>query len=407
MHLANEFATRLHIIFSTELITGLALAFSTCAICLAWLARRGHALGLLDRPGGRKQHSAPTPRVGGLAMTAGLGLAWVWMGAWTGAWAGIRADTWPSTGWICAGFAATLLLGLLDDRQGLSARGKFITQVLIAGCTLVPAGLLLAHLGEWLPGWQPRLGWLALPVTVFGVASVMNALNMADGVDGLAGGLSVAAFTGLGLTAAHAGNQSAFQASALGIAVLAGFLVFNLQFSARPARVFMGDAGSLSLGYLIATVALWLCVSPTNPVPPAVVLWSVALPLIDGLAVIVGRYRANRGLTRPGRDHLHHRLLDHGFSVNQVVLIEVSLGLAGSVGALAAWRHGLPAWLLTVVFLVTALGYTVKRSTPARYGRPRPVIPQPPYRSSGRQAAPPEPAPALAHKPFTPRSGLF
>jgi UDP-GlcNAc:undecaprenyl-phosphate GlcNAc-1-phosphate transferase len=331
----------------------------------------------------------------------------VWMGAWTGAWAGIRADTWPSTGWICAGFAATLLLGLLDDRQGLSARGKFITQVLIAGCTLAPAGLLLAHLGEWLPGWQPRLVWLALPVTVFGVVSVMNALNMADGVDGLAGGLSVAAFTGLGLTAAHAGNQSAFQTSALGIAVLAGFLVFNLRFSARPARVFMGDAGSLSLGYLIAAVALWLCLSPTNPVPPAVALWSVALPLIDGLAVIVGRYRAHRGLTSPGRDHLHHRLLNRGFSVNQVVLIEVSLGLAGSVGALAAWRYGLPAWTLTVVFLVTALGYTVKRSTPARRGRQRPAILQPPYRSSVREAAPSEPAPAIARKPFSPRSGLF
>ncbi len=407
MHLANEFATCLMTAFTTELTTGLALAFTICAVCLSWLARQGDALGLLDRPGGRKQHAAPTPRVGGLAMAAGLGLAGVWMGAWTGAWAGIRVDTWPSTGWVCAGFAATLLLGLLDDRQGLSARGKFIAQVLIASCTLAPAGLLLAHLGEWLPGWQPGLLWLALPVTVFGVVSVMNALNMADGVDGLAGGLSVAAFTGLGLTAAHVGNQSAFQASALSVAVLAAFLVFNLRFSARPARVFMGDAGSLSLGYLIASIALWLCVSPTNPVPPAVVLWSVALPLIDGLAVIVGRYRVNRGLTCPGRDHLHHKLLNCGFSVNQVVLIEVSLGLAGSVGALAAWRHGLPAWMLTVVFLVTALGYTVKRSTPARHGRQRLAISQPPYRSSVREAAPPEPAPAIAHKPFTARSGPF
>jgi UDP-GlcNAc:undecaprenyl-phosphate GlcNAc-1-phosphate transferase len=329
-----------------EFTASLILAFAGCTGAMIWLARRGHWLGLLDRPGGRKQHAVPTPRVGGLAMAAGLALA------------GSATTLWPLSAWITAGLAATLALGVLDDRKAIPARHKLVAQVLIAGCSLAGSGLVLPNVGELVPGWSPSLGWLALPISVFGVVSVMNALNMADGLDGLAGSLSLSGFAGLGCAALAANQLSAFTLCALSGAVLIAFLGFNLRWGSRQsAHVFMGDAGSLSVGYLLAAVALMLCTHPTRPVPPGVVLWSVALPLLDGLSVIVARYRAQRPLTLPGRDHLHYRLVDFGFSVNTIVLCECALALLGVAAALSAWNAGLPEWLLSTAFALCAAVY--------------------------------------------------
>ena len=318
---------------------GLALSLLTTLAAAEVFRRLAPRLGLLDRPGGRKQHCSPTPVVGGLAMAAGLAICWM-----------LLPETRPHTAWML-GFAAFVSLGAVDDFLHLRAGSKFLIQGFIASCVVVGSGLALPSLGEVLPGWVVGLGVLSIPFAVFAIVSVMNAVNMSDGVDGLAGSLAVVAFLSLALMSSLAGHTvTAFQAL-LPTAALLGFLVFNVRGpKGVPARVFMGDAGSLSLGFLIAVFALVVASPDRVGVPAAVVIWCCFVPLADGLSVILRRLSRRSGAMKPGRDHLHHLLLAKGLRPGGVVVAESGLGLSVALLAVMGWQLGLADWVLVAAF---------------------------------------------------------
>ncbi len=329
---------------ASELALALAvtLSFLVTIASVGILTRIAPSLGLLDHPGGRKQHEISTPVVGGLAMAVGLFFAWFLV-------PGVR----PPTAWI-GGVFLFFVLGAIDDRAHLRAGPKFLFQAFISAAVVVGSEVSLQALGEVIPGWAPNLGWLAIPFSVFAIVSVMNAINMSDGVDGLAGSLCLVALVVLGGVASLTGNTHIIELVGVLGACLVAFLIFNLRgWSGRPARIFMGDAGSLGVGFLVAIIALKLCSLPPTQggAPPAVVVWACFMPLADGLSVIAARLLRGQGATAPGRDHLHHLLLARGLTPGQVVAVEAGggLGLAGL--AILAWRVGAPEWLLVFGFV--------------------------------------------------------
>ena len=329
------------------LVLAVTLSFLVTVASVGILRRIAPWLGLLDHPGGRKQHEISTPVVGGLAMGVGLFAAWLLV-------PGVR----PPTAWM-GGVLLFFVLGAIDDRAHLRAGPKFLFQAFISAAVVVGSEVSLQALGEIIPGWAPDLGWLAVPFSVFAIVSVMNAINMSDGVDGLAGSLCLVALLVLGGVAWLSGNAHVIElATVLGGCLLA-FLIFNLRgWSGQPARIFMGDAGSLGVGFLIAIIALKLCSLPAaqGGAPPAVVIWACFVPLADGLSVIAARLLRGEGATAPGRDHLHHLLLARGMTPFQVVAIEAGGGLVLAALAIAAWQFGAPDWLLVFGFVALLAG---------------------------------------------------
>jgi UDP-GlcNAc:undecaprenyl-phosphate GlcNAc-1-phosphate transferase len=205
--------------------------------------------------------------------------------------------------------------------------------------------------------WFCLVAW---PLALFFVAGMINVVNMFDGVDGLAGGCAFIAF--LWLAAAAIGNTpEVLQVSLLFAAVLAGFLVFNLRHPwRRRATIFMGDAGSMMLGAALAWCGVKLAGIGSGTVPPVVVLWILALPIIDGTSVVIRRLLQGVNPMRADHRHLHHLLQAAGLSVTASVAVLLLAGLTlGGIGVVG-WRLGLSsivlaAWLGIPVALHTLL----------------------------------------------------
>lgn len=350
-------------IIPSTFTVGLALALLTTLVATEILRRLAPRFGLLDRPGGRKQHCSPTPVVGGLAMAAGLAVCWA-----------LLPETRPHTAWLL-GFAAFVLLGAVDDSLHLRAGSKFLIQAFIATCVVIASELGLPSLGEVLPGWVVGLGVFSIPFAVFAIVSVMNAVNMSDGVDGLAGSLGVVALLSLALMSQLAGHTVTALQVLLPAAALFGFLAFNLRGPmGLPARVFMGDAGSLSLGFLIAVFALVIASPDRVGVPPAVVIWCCFMPLADGLSVILRRLSRRSGAMKPGRDHLHHLLLARGLRPGGVVAVESGLGMGAALLATIGWRLGLADWVLIAAFCGSFVAFHLLVSRAWAAAAPTPVL---------------------------------
>lgn len=302
-----------------------------------------HAVGLLDRPGRRKQHLGVMPLTGGLS----IAVAWLFGLYW------LEHSLAPYVS-LVAGMALMLFVGVVDDRFGLPAGIKLLTQALAAGMMVVWGGLMVTSLGST----GLSLGPWAAPFTVLCVVIMINAINMADGLDGLAGGLVAVAMIMLATVAALGGAEPPLLAI-IGIlwAAVLGFLAFNLRHPfLRRAKVFLGDSGSLMLGFAVAWLAVYVSQVPmTVSVYPVTIASILLLPVVDVLALIIIRAREGRNPMSPDRRHLHHRLLlaglRHNVSVWALLLGMTVLGTIGIVWWQMAWSE----WWLAMVLIIYAL----------------------------------------------------
>lgn len=285
-------------------------------------------VGLVDIPGGRKIHTHHTPLIGGIGIFIGmLSLAYA---------------SWESFQVFLPlyGISALLLIvGILDDRHDLPANIRLAVHLLAGTLMIYWGGNRLDSLGDLLFIGDIHLGYLAVPFTLFCVACSINAVNMTDGVDGLLGGLTLVTLTLMGWLALSAGMDHTFMLIGVLACCIIGFLALNFRFPWRQrAVIFMGDAGSTVLGFILAWLLIRL--AREGACPPAVTLWLIALPLLDCACVMIKRRREGRGIFTAGRDHLHHFLLDLGFTVRQTVLIIYGLAFSlGLVGVLANELH--------------------------------------------------------------------
>ncbi len=302
---------------SQELLVRLATALAVSAVLTPLLGRLAVRYSFVDAPGEHRRHRRPVPLLGGVAMWAAVMAAVVVLP--TGA---DRGRLWAVLG------AATLVAaaGLLDDYQPLPVAERLLAQ-LVAAAVLVSGGLFVVLA---LPGWLDAV------LTVLWIVGITNAFNLLDNMDGLAAGVTAVAALGfVVLTARQGGFAPALAVALLGAAL--GFLVHNFQ----PARIFMGDAGSLLLGMLLAVLGLELQTGRALSKPWIAALVPVlllAVPIFDTTLVTVSRWRRGHNpLTTPGNDHLSHRLLRRGLSPRAVALLIYAAGAfaAGLAGVVA------------------------------------------------------------------------
>ena len=253
---------------------------------------------------------------------------------------------------LIASVSIIVVVGFLDDRGGLSVRRRFFAQGVAGLIVSLFAGAQLTSLGDLFGFGTVALGLLAVPFTIFAVVGVANALNLSDGMDGLAGGLALISTAFVAAAAHFSGSENTLVVMFILCGALIGFLFFNMRLPwQRRARVFMGDCGSLMLGFLLAWAAIRVTQAERNPLPPAAALWFFAIPLLDTVSLMLRRVLKGKSPFHPGRDHLHHILLRVGFSDTQVVLfiylVAVIFGLIGFFG----WRWGVPDFVLFYGFL--------------------------------------------------------
>ncbi len=297
-----------------------------------WVAPR---VGLMDQPAARKIHARPMPLIGGVAIYLAFIVSLILLGDRTYVQEVVA---------IFAGASLCSLVGLWDDRVGLAPLFKLGVQVLAAGILLVS-------------GVRTQLPWLGPlnpAVTLLWIVGVTNAINLLDNMDGLAGGVGAVAAAFFLLLAAMHGQYlvGALAAGLLGAAV--GFLVYNV----NPASVFMGDSGSLFLGFMLAAVGIKL----RFPGQPTTITWMIplivlGLPIFDTSLVFLSRLRRGLNpLTTPGTDHTSHRLVQMGYSRREAVLTLYLVGCA--LGVLAMYltqSSATEALVVGVLVLITGL----------------------------------------------------
>ena len=318
------------------------------------MARR---LGAVDAPGPRRVHLHPTPRLGGLAVLGAVAGALALDHLAGGSAATILATPGRSPGLLAAGFGVVLATGIVDDLRGLPVVPKLALQVLAA--TLAVAGgyslegVTNPFTGRWLD-----LGHAGGILTVVWIVGITNAINLIDGLDGLAAGAAVIASAALSLVCLAEGRYDAAAVWAALGGGTAGFLVYNFP----PASIFLGDTGSLLIGYTMAILAIEsLAKSATAVVVLAPVL-ALGLPVAD-LALAVLRRLLATGLgsiTRADQGHIHHRLLGDGMSHRGAVLL--LYGVCAACGALAvlAVTAGRPATIAAVGAAALAIAVTAR-----------------------------------------------
>jgi len=304
----------------------MAAAAGSCAIVTAstpLVRRLAVAKGVVDHPGGHKGHLVPVPYLGGLAIMAGAGVAQLAVVGVAG-----RASV------ILLAAVSLGLVGAVDDRRNLHPLPRLAAQA--AAATAAAAVGVRVHI-------TGRASIDAV-VTVIWIVGMTNALNFLDNMDGLAASLAAASAAGAFILASAAQQHIVATAASALFGACLGFLVYNC----RPASIYMGDAGSLFLGYLLAVVVIQVDPAQSPPRSWLVPALLLGIPVLDTTTVMVARWRNGRTLYLGGRDHLSHRLVALGWSPTDAVL--TLIGCQGLLGGLAVLvgRGFLPVWAALV-----------------------------------------------------------
>lgn len=298
-----------------QTLLGFLLAMSITVVLMPLLMRWAGPLHFLDLPDSRKVHAVPVPRVGGIAMDVGILSALLLWGISTRA-----LRTLPVS------ILILLCFGMWDDRRALDAGPKFLGQLLAVGVAVLWGGVSIATMT--LSDRIVLAPWIALPLTFLFLLGGTNAFNLADGLDGLAGGMAMLCLSGIGLLAFTEGDAAVGGAAVIMLGALLGFLRFNT----HPARVFMGDSGSQVLGFSAAVLAILLTQNPQSPFSSALPLLLLGIPIVDTLLVMTERLLCLQSPFKADRRHIHHRLLALGFrhweAVSLLYLLQGALFVA-------------------------------------------------------------------------------
>jgi UDP-GlcNAc:undecaprenyl-phosphate GlcNAc-1-phosphate transferase len=304
-------------------------------------------IGLIDHPGGRKRHDGAIPLIGGPAMFAGFGFG-----------ALILLDSLFPYRALFAALGLLVVVGVLDDLRDLEPSKKLLAQI-VAALFMTSWGLVsITQLGN-LFGFGPiGLREWGIPFTVICVLGIINAINMTDGVDGLAGGLAFVSAMFFGASAVLLGHSASASLLFVMAAAIAGFLLFNMRlpWQAR-AKIFMGDSGSMMLGLFLTWFSIELTQRGDERLPPIVAVWFLAVPILDMGLVTIKRLAKGVNPFRAGRDHLHYVLLVAGYSVPRSVGLMLGISILLASTGFIAWRAGVPEWVLFYGFMALFVIY--------------------------------------------------
>ncbi len=328
------------------------VAFLVTLLATPAVIRLAHRRQWVAKPRADRWHEKPTALMGGIAMYAGAGLCLL----------GMTALSLPWSIWV--GATIMFVTGLIDDLVTIRPLTKLAAQVLAAGLMVLDGFTFGA-------GWPL---WASVPVTFLWLIGITNALNLLDNMDGLAAGIASVAALVLAVLFSLAGNLVGFGAAMALAGATGGFLVFNF----KPARIFMGDSGSLFLGYMIAGLSLMAQASAPGLTPLTVVIVSalvLAVPILDTMLVTIVRKGNGRAVSQGGRDHSSHRLVRLGFSERRAVVTFYVIGLVCGLAALGAYLVDVRLFYgIAAVLAVSLTAFGIRLGRLNVYGATAPAV---------------------------------
>ncbi|MEO0559614.1 MAG: MraY family glycosyltransferase [Bacteroidota bacterium] len=352
--------------FAGLALVGFVVALVVALVLTPGVRRLAFKRGWVDQPDGeRKLHKQPTPAVGGVAIFAGAvaGFTAVTLGAPL---AGVGGVELPMV--VVLGALAMVGVGLWDDLRGLGFKTKLAVEVVVAYALLLSDSSFLLDLTAvpYIGGDPYTHALFAIPITLAWIVGVMNAINLIDGIDGLAAGVGIIALASLAAAFGVEGNAVLLLIAVVMIGSLLGFLKHNF----NPASIFMGDSGSLFVGFVLAVFTL-SGTGHANPlVALAIPILALGLPIFDTVLSMVRRAIGRQAICAPDRDHIHHRMTEKRSVRSAVISLYV---VAGAFGLIAVAMSVTPAsatpWLIGLAILgaaafATTLGYVRRPYTP-------------------------------------------
>jgi UDP-GlcNAc:undecaprenyl-phosphate GlcNAc-1-phosphate transferase len=291
--------------YTKEIIYMVTVPFLFVLMIIPFIKKVAEHIGAIDIPNERKVHTHPIPRLGGLGMYMGFLLGYILFGAMS-----VKMNA------VLIGSFIIIITGIVDDIKPVPAKIKFLFQILAAMVVTFYGNILLKDLSAF--GFYIDFGIFSYPITILFIVGIINCMNLIDGLDGLAAGLSAIYFMTIGIVIVYFTHTFGLDAMLTFIMLGAtlGFLCHNF----NPAKIFMGDSGSMFLGYIIAVIALlgFKNVTMTTLLTPIALL---AIPIMDTAFAIIRRIVNKKPIDAPDKEHLHHQLLNLNLSHRNTVLI--------------------------------------------------------------------------------------
>jgi UDP-GlcNAc:undecaprenyl-phosphate GlcNAc-1-phosphate transferase len=300
-------------------------------------------IGLTDRPCHRKQHSEPTPLIGGLTIYLALLLTLTLINI-----------NFPNQTAFLAAATLLVVVGLIDDYKTLGVKIRLFTQIAASLIMTEMADIKINDLGDIFGFGSVVLGNYATTFTVFAVVGGINAFNMIDGIDGLAGSLTLISIIAIATMSWLFQHWALLNFCLVMIASIIAFLLFNLRIFGRAnAKVFLGDTGSTVFGFTVCWLAIYASQGENRIITPTTVLWIIAVPLFDSVCIMLRRISKGRSPFNPDREHLHHILSLAGYSVNQTLItLLVCSSILSITGIAASLLLNIPQGVLFISFLL-------------------------------------------------------
>jgi UDP-GlcNAc:undecaprenyl-phosphate/decaprenyl-phosphate GlcNAc-1-phosphate transferase len=325
-------------------IASLLIAFWGTYISIKLLKPIAIKYQFVDKPDERKCHNGMVPLIGGVAIYIGFLLSMIVM----------DSNNAISLKHFIIATGGILIVGIMDDKYNLSVRFRMVCQLLAASVMMFAANEKLEYLGNLFALGDVYLDWFSVPFTYLAILGAINAFNMADGIDGLMGGLTLNTMLFLTFFFSFAGRFYESWICLSLITTLCAFMLFNLTSFDNPklTKVFMGDAGSMFLGFSI----VWMLSIGTQGEDPAfrpvTALWIIAIPLMDMVGVMIRRQRNGKSPFKPDRDHLHHIFMKAGFTPRQSLLSITTLSFLISAIGFALEFMAAPEIISLTLFLM-------------------------------------------------------
>jgi UDP-GlcNAc:undecaprenyl-phosphate GlcNAc-1-phosphate transferase len=311
-------------------------------------------MGLVDIPNERKVHEGAVPLVGGIAILLAVASTHLTAGV-------VRPEGLLSQpDWaFYIGAALLVLVGMIDDYRELSPATRIIVQVFVTLIMIYGGGVVVRSIGGIsLAGHELTLGVLAVPFTIFASIGVINAVNMSDGLDGLAGSLTLVSLVGFLAATLTLGHGEQVGLLVLLTVSIVAFLTFNVTVPGkRRALIFLGDAGSMLLGFAVVWFAISLSQGPDSAIRPSSALWFLMVPVYDAVCMTGRRIARKRPVFGADKEHLHHIFLLAGFTVNETVLTMSALALFGVIVGFAGTYYEISDWVMVGAYVIGGVLY--------------------------------------------------
>ncbi|EOX4436402.1 UDP-N-acetylglucosamine--undecaprenyl-phosphate N-acetylglucosaminephosphotransferase [Vibrio alginolyticus] len=328
----------------------LSFIFFSSFATLFLMRKVAKKIGLVDKPNARKLHAGAVPLVGGVSICLVLVQYLTF-----------KPDTIEHS-WLYVLCICTLtIIGAIDDKIDLSFKIRMGVQAVLSFVMMKVAGIELHSLGNMFGLGQISLGWLGTIITVFAVIGAINAFNMVDGIDGLLGGLSIVTLGALAYLLQVDSQHGAAYLCVVIIVAMLPYIFMNLGILGRERKVFMGDAGSMMIGFTV--IWLLLGVSQTEQseplMRPVTALWLIALPLMDMAAIMIRRIRRGDSPFKPDREHLHHIFQRLGLGPRQTLVAICFIALTFAAFGIYGENADLPEVMMFGAFITCFIGYAI------------------------------------------------